>query len=102
MYEVPVAITSKDIVPLNQFRARLTELAEEVRAGNEKIITRNGESYVALIDARQLDHYHRLECEHIHLSLLNEVEKAWDDVEAGRTLTLAEARAKYVPKRKKR
>ena len=62
-------ISSKDIVPLNQVRARLTELADEVRAGSEKIITRNGESYVALIDARRLDHYHRLEREHIHLTL---------------------------------
>ena len=97
-----MAITSKDIVPLNQFRARLTELAEEVRAGNEKIITRNGESYVALIDARQLDHYHRLEREHIHLNLLDEATKGWDDVEAGRTLTAAEARAKYGSKKKKR
>jgi prevent-host-death family protein len=97
-----VPITSKDIVPLNQVRARLTELAEEVRAGSEKIITRNGESYVALIDARQLDHYHRLEREHIHLSLLDEVAKGWDDVEAGRMLTAAEARGKYAVKKKKR
>jgi antitoxin (DNA-binding transcriptional repressor) of toxin-antitoxin stability system len=95
-------ITSKDIVPLNRVRARLTELAEEVRAGSEKIITRNGESYVALIDARQLDHYHRLEREHIHLSLLDEAAKGWDDVEADRTLTVAEARAKYAAKKKKR
>jgi prevent-host-death family protein len=97
-----VPITSKDIVPLNQVRARLTELAEEVRAGSEKIITRNGESYVALIDARQLDHYHRLEREHIHLSLLDEVAKGWDDVEAGRMLTAAEARGKYAVKKKTR
>jgi len=88
-------ISSKDIVPLNQVRARLTELGDEVRAGSEKIITRNGESYVALIDARRLDHYHRLEREHIHLTLLDEASKAWDDVEQGRTLSVAQARAKY-------
>ena len=58
-------IKSEDIVPLNQVRARFTELAEEVRAGAEKIITRNGESYVAMVDARRLDHYHRLEREHV-------------------------------------
>ena len=96
-----MAITSKDIVPLNQVRARLTELAEEVRAGSEKIITRNGESYVALIDARKLDHYHRLEREHIHLTLLDEAAKGWDDVEAGRTLAAADARAKYAAKKKR-
>jgi prevent-host-death family protein len=91
----PMAISSKDIVPLNQVRARLTELAEEVRDGSEKIITRNGESYVALIDARRLDHYHQLEREHIHLTLLEEASRGWDDVEAGRLLSLAETRAKY-------
>lgn len=96
-----MAITSKDIVPLNQVRARLTELAEEVRAGSEKIITRNGESYVALVDARRLDHYHRLEREHIHLALLDEASKGWDDVEQGRTLSLAQVRAKYKAARKR-
>lgn len=85
-----MSISSKDIVPLNQVRARFSELAEEVREGNEKIITRNGESYVALVDARRLDHYHRLEREHIHLTLLEEAERGWDDVEAGRFLTVTE------------
>lgn len=57
-----MAITSKDIISLSHARAKLTELCEEVRAkGNEKIITKNGGSCVALIDADRLDHYHRLE-----------------------------------------
>jgi len=90
-----MSISSKDIVPLNQVRARFTKLAEEVREGNEKIITRNGESYVALIDARRLDHYHRLEREHIHLSLLEEASRGWADVEVGRFLSVAETRVKY-------
>jgi prevent-host-death family protein len=90
-----MSIATKDIVPLSQVRARLAELAEEVRTGREKIITRNGESYVALIDARRLDHYHRLEREHIHLVLLDEAARGWDDVEAGRTYSAAEVRAKY-------
>ena len=95
-------MATDDIVPLNQVRARLTELAEEVRAGKEKVITRNGEGYVALIDSRRLDHYHRLEREHIHLALLDEVEKGLEDVRAGRTIGVAEARAKYAVVRKKR
>jgi prevent-host-death family protein len=90
-----MAITTSDIVPLSQVRAHLTELAEEVRQGSEKIITRNGESYVALVDPRRLDHYHQLEREHIHLTLLDESGKAWDDVEAGRVLTVAQLRARY-------
>lgn len=90
-----MTISSKDIVPLSQVRARLTELAEDVHGGGEKIITRNGEGYVALIDARRLDHYHRLEREHIHLILLAEAAQGLDDVEAGRTLSVAELRVQY-------
>jgi prevent-host-death family protein len=47
-----MSFQSDDIVPMNQVRASFTELAEQVRRGREKLITRNGESYVALIDAR--------------------------------------------------
>jgi len=80
-----MAIKARDVVPFTQARATLSELAEEVKAGAEKIITKNGESYVALIDADRLDHYHRLERERIHLVLLEEVEKGLSDVAAGRT-----------------
>ena len=79
-----MGITTKDVIPLTQARANLSELAEEVKAGAEKIITRNGESYVALIDAGRLDYYHRLERERIHLVLLDEAEKGMADVAAGR------------------
>jgi prevent-host-death family protein len=96
-----MAIKSEDIVPLNQVRARFTELAEQVRGGKEKIITRNGESYVALVDARRLDHYHKLEREHIHLTLLDEASKGLADVDAGRTIGVREARAKYRRPRKR-
>lgn len=37
--------------------------------GAEEIITKNGESYVALIDVERLDYCHRLERERIHLLL---------------------------------
>lgn len=80
-----MGITTKDVIPLTQARANLSELAEEVKAGAEKIITRNGKSYVALIDAGRLDYYHRLERERIHLLLLDEAEKGMADVAAGRT-----------------
>ncbi|MCP3176397.1 MAG: type II toxin-antitoxin system Phd/YefM family antitoxin [Desulfuromonadales bacterium] len=88
-------ITSKDIVPLKEMRARLTELADEACAGREKIITRNGKAYVALIDARRLDYYHRLERENIHLGLLDEAARGWDDVEEGNLLTVAELKSRY-------
>lgn len=97
-----MTIRAKDIVPLSQVRARLTELADEVRSGDEKIITRNGQSYVALIDARRLDHYHKLEQEHIHLVLLGEAARGWDDVKAARVKDVAELKAKYRKTRRTR
>lgn len=79
-----MGISVRDVVAFSQARANLSELAEQVKAGAEKIITKNGESYVALIDADRLDYYHRLEREHIHLLLVDEIGKGLDDVAAGR------------------
>lgn len=79
-----MAIGAKDVIPLSQARSRLSEIADEVKSGSEKIITKNGESYVALIDADRLDYYHRLERERIHLLLLEEAENGLADVAAGR------------------
>ncbi|MGH8221883.1 MAG: type II toxin-antitoxin system Phd/YefM family antitoxin [Woeseiaceae bacterium] len=86
---------TRDIVPLNQVRARLTELAEEARAGREKLITRNGEAYVALVDARRLDHYHRLERELVHINLMDEAIRGLEELNAGPALSVQELRAKY-------
>lgn len=84
-----MAITSQDIVPFNKARAELTRLADEVRAGHEKIITRNGESYVALVDARKLDYYHQLEREQqakadFHLGLLNDAIAGLEEIRSGK------------------
>lgn len=79
-----MGISVRDVVAFSQARANLSELAEQVKAGAEKIITRNGESYVALIDAERLDYYHRLERERIHLLMLDEAGKGLDDAAAGR------------------
>lgn len=79
-----MGISVHDVVAFSQARANLSDLAEQVKAGAEKIITKNGESYVALIDADRLDYYHRLERERIHLLLLDEANKGLDDVAAGR------------------
>lgn len=65
-------ISRNDSVALAQVRARFPELVQEVKAGAEKIITKDGEPYVALIDAERLDHYHRLARERIHLLLIDE------------------------------
>ncbi len=92
-------ITTKDVIPFTQARANLSVLAEEVKAGAEKIITRNGESYVALIDAARLDYYHQLERERIHLILLDEAEKGLADIAAGRTLDARQVLRKLKTKR---
>ena len=105
-----MAITAADVVTLTQARANLSELADQVKAGAEKIITKNGESYVALIDSERLDYYHRLERERIHLVLLDEVERGLSDVAEGRTRDAREAladlkrtaKAGSAPARKKR
>lgn len=79
-----MGISVRDVVAFSQARANLSDLAEQVKAGAEKVITKNGESYVALIDSDRLDYYHRLERERIHLLLIDEVGKGLDDVAAGR------------------
>jgi prevent-host-death family protein len=94
-----MAIAAKDVIALSQARARLSELADEVKAGAEKIITKNGESYVALIDAGRLDHYHRLERERIHLLLLDDAELGLADVAAGRVKDARQAIAALKRKR---
>lgn len=79
-----MGISACDVVAFSQARANFSDLAEQVKAGAEKIITRNGASYVALIDSDRLDYYHSLEREHIHLLLVDEISKGMDDVAAGR------------------
>jgi antitoxin (DNA-binding transcriptional repressor) of toxin-antitoxin stability system len=79
-----MGISASDVIPLSYARANFSELAEDVKAGAEKIVTKNGESFIALIDSDRLDYYHRLERERIHLLLIDEVSKGLDDVAAGR------------------
>lgn len=79
-----MAISINDVISLSQARANLSELADQVKAGSEKIVTKNGESYVAIIDAQRLDYYHQLERERIHLLLIDEAAKGLDDVATGK------------------
>jgi PHD/YefM family antitoxin component YafN of YafNO toxin-antitoxin module len=91
-----MAISSKDIVSLTRARAKLTEICEEIeKEQTEKIVTRNGESCIAMIPAEKLDYYHALEREHIHLLLLEEAIHGIEGVNAGRVLTLAKLKARY-------
>lgn len=79
-----MGISASDVIPLSHARANFSELAEEVRAGAEKIITKNGESFIALIGSDRLDYYHQLERARIHLLLIAEASSGLDDVAAGR------------------
>ncbi len=90
---------SEDVVPFTQARANLSELADQAKAGAEKIITKNGESYVALIDAARLDYYHRLERERIHLLLIEDARRGLADIAAGRTFEADRALAAIQKRR---
>lgn len=91
-----MTISPKDIISLTRARATLTELCEEVHAqGSEKVITKNGESCAALIDAERLDYYHKLEREHIHLTLLEETIRGLDDLASGKTLSLSQLKSRH-------
>tara|TARA_R110001599_G_scaffold30831_2_gene103353 strand:+ start:44 stop:415 length:372 start_codon:yes stop_codon:yes gene_type:complete len=82
---VSPAQVNQYMVSLTMARANLSELADQAKAGGEKIITKNGESFVALIDADRLDYYHQLERERIHLLLIDDAKRGLADIEAGRT-----------------
>jgi PHD/YefM family antitoxin component YafN of YafNO toxin-antitoxin module len=86
-----MALRASDIIPISEARARLTELAEDVVGnGAEKVFTKNGSSYVALVDAKKLDYYHALEQEHAGLVLLAEAETALRQVITSKRLSSAE------------
>jgi antitoxin (DNA-binding transcriptional repressor) of toxin-antitoxin stability system len=80
-----MGISASDVVPCAQERATLSDLAEQAKAGAEKVITKAGESYVALIDAERLDYYNCSECELIHMLLLDDAHRGLADIAAVRT-----------------
>ncbi len=88
-----MSFTAKDVVPISEARARLTELSDEVVAGAEKLLTKNGAAYVAIVDARKLDYYHALEEEHASLVLLTEAEAGLREVLAGHLISNDELQA---------
>jgi prevent-host-death family protein len=94
-----MGFSTSDVVPFTQARANLSDLADQAKAGAEKIITKNGESYVALIDAERLDYYHRLERERIHLLLIDDARRGLADITAGRTVDADKAIAGFQQRR---
>ena len=83
-----MTLRTSDVVPISEARARLTELADEVVGeGAEKVLTKNGSSFVAIVDARKLDYYHALEEEHASLILLDEAETGLKQLLAGQRVS---------------
>ena len=88
-----MSFKTHDVVPISEARSRLTELAEDVVAGAEKVLTKNGSAYVAIIDARKLDYYHDLENrERGRLLMLADAERGIQDALAGRVKSEEEFR----------
>ena len=85
-------LATKDIVPITAARAKLTELADQVaRTGQGKVLTRNGESYVAIVTAGDYDELMAFRHEQ-HLSVLRAVAEGLEDVNAQRTMSWDEFR----------
>ncbi|WP_061124513.1 type II toxin-antitoxin system prevent-host-death family antitoxin [Caballeronia catudaia] len=77
--------SATDIIPLSHASARLSELVDEVRDGTDKIITKDGKRWAALISAEKLDAFHRMEHAQLYSQTLHDVKKGLDDIAAGRT-----------------
>ncbi len=89
-----MVLRTSDVIPISEARARLTELAQDVvESGAEKVLTKNGQSYVAIVDAKKLDYYHTLEQEHANLALIAEAETGLRQVLGGQRMTPAELAA---------
>ena len=86
-------IFSTDVVPITSARARLTELAAEVVAsGQPKVLTRNGESYVAVVSVADLDEFHRLRAADPRRNL-HDLSRAAREVAAGAAISATAFRA---------
>lgn len=89
--ETVIGVRASDVVPIGEARARLTELADDVVThGAEKLLTKNGSSFVALVDARKLNYYHALEAEFANVVLLGDALQGLRDLAAGQQMSDAE------------
>jgi prevent-host-death family protein len=88
-----MSFRAHDVVPISEARSRLTELAEDVVAGAEKVLTKNGAAFVAIVDAKKLDYYHDLEKrERGRLLMLADAERGIKDALEGRVKSEEEFR----------
>ena len=89
-----MALATEDIIPITRARAQLTELAEDVaKNGRDKILTRNGESYVAIISAADYDQLCVLKARE-ELAALRDVIAGLQDWREARVMTWEQFRPK--------
>lgn len=67
-------------VPISEACSRLAELADDVVAGREKVLTKDGAPFVAIVDVRKLNYYRALELEHSRRVILQDIEHGLQDV----------------------
>jgi len=86
-------LTSKDIVPISQARTHLAELADDVATNHgAKMLTRNGESLVALISAADFDELQRFR-QADHLRDLRRIVEAMREFDAKQGIGLEDFNA---------
>jgi hypothetical protein len=84
-------------------RIAAQQLAEDVVAGAEKVLTKNGAAFVAIVDAKKLDYYHELERrERGRMLMLSDAERGLQDVLAGRVLSAEDFRKSLQDRAEKR
>ena len=82
-------VFSTDVVPITSARARLTKIAAEVVAsGQPKVLTRNGESYVAVVGIADLDEFQRLRAAE-HMRNLHDLARAAREAAEGKAMSAA-------------
>ena len=90
-----------DIVPISQARARLTALADDVVTnGRHKMFTRNGESYVALVGAHELQELEQYRSAQ-RMADLRALEDGLEDIKAGRVWTVEEFKPQMAQLRRR-
>lgn len=94
-----MGFTANDGVPLTQAPTPLSKLADHAKVGTEKMLTKPGERYVALIDADRLDYSHCLDRGHSQLLLIEDAGRGLADIAAGRTYSADAAIAQLQQRR---
>ena len=92
---------------LEKAKTRLSDLVRKAREEGPQVITVRGRDAAVVVSAEEyaklgrrkdalVDFFRKspLVHEHLHLALLDEASKGWEDVEQGRTLSVARFRAK--------